>query len=130
MAKSIRPEQLSDAIAEELTLYHRNVLDKVNTLSKEAAQEMVKITKANAPVGARGSYKKNIASKRIRTSSHGDTYAWYVRAPDYRLTHLLAKGHFTRANDGSKTRADPFLHNACDKVLPKYEQDVKEACKG
>lgn len=130
MAKSVRPEQLGAAISGELTMYHANVLEKVNKLSDGAAKELVKITKSSAPVGARGKYRKSIASKRIRASAHGDTYAWYVRPPEYRLTHLLEKGHFTRAHDGSRTKAFHFLESACDTVLPKYEQDVKEACKG
>lgn len=129
MAKTVRPEQLGAAIAEELTLYHEDVLNKVNKLSKKAAKEMVELTKASAPIGARGSFVDSIDSKRVNASRFGDTYAWYVRPPEYRLTHLLEKGHWKR-NYSSKTKAFHFLQNACDTVLPKYEQDVKEACKG
>lgn len=128
MAKSVRPEQLGAAIAEELTIYHEDVLGKVNKLSKKAAQELVEKTQATAPIGARASFVSNIASKRLRASRFGDTYVWYVKAPDHRLTHLLEKGHATR--NGGRTKAFHFLRNACEEVLPKYEQDVKEACKG
>ena len=53
---------------------------------------------------------------------------WYVKAPDHRLTHLLVRGHATK--DGGRTKADPFLENALDVVLPEYEQNAREAVKG
>lgn len=127
MAKTVKLEDLGDAIAEELTLYHSNVTERVNELSEQAAKELVQRTKPTAPVGARGSFKKNIASKQNKKSRNGNTYAWYVKAPDYRLTHLLVRGHETR--DGRRTKADPFLQDAVDVVLPKYEKDVEEAIK-
>lgn len=127
MAKTIKPEDLGAAIEEELTLYHDSVLQKINNLSKQAAAKLVQVTKATAPVGKRGSFKDHIASKLYRKGARGNTYVWYVRAPDYRLTHLLVHGHATR--NGGRTRADPFLNNAVDQVLPEYERNVEEALK-
>jgi hypothetical protein len=54
-------------------------------------------------------------------------FIWHVKAPDYRLTHLLVKGHATK--DGGRTKANPFLQNALDQVLPEYEKEVEEAVK-
>lgn len=127
MAKTIKPGDIGAAIERELTLYHQDVTKKVDKLSESAAKDLVKKTKATAPVGARGSFKKNIASKQVVKGKRGSTYAWYVKAPDYRLTHLLVHGHATR--DGGRTKADPFLQNAVDEVLPKYEKDVEEVLK-
>lgn len=127
MAKTIKPTDLGAAIQQELTTYHESVLERVNTLSAQAAKDLVKKTKATAPKGARGSYRKNIASKLARKGQRGNVYAWYVKAPDYRLTHLLAKGHETR--NGGRTRPDPFLKNAVDGVLPEYQNNVEEALK-
>lgn len=127
MAKATKPEALGEAIAEELTLYHKDCTERVNELSAKAAKDLVELTRATAPVGARGSYKKNIASKRTQQSSNGDTYAWYVKPPDHRLTHLLANGHATK--NGGRTKANPFLQNACDEVLPAYEAAVERTIK-
>lgn len=127
MAKSIKPGDLGAAISQELTMYHAEVLDKVDQLSNDAVKKLVKLTKASAPVGHRGRYKKNIAGKRLYRKYYGSAYAWYVKAPDYRLTHLLVHGHATK--DGGRTKADPFLKNALDVVLPEYEDAVKEAIK-
>ncbi len=127
MAKTIKSTDLGAAIQQELTTYHESVLERVNTLSAQAAKNLVKKTKITAPKGVRGSYRKNIASKLVRKGSRGHVYAWYVKAPDYRLTHLLAKGHETR--NGGRTRPDPFLKNAVDEVLPEYQNNVEEALK-
>ena len=54
-------------------------------------------------------------------------FIWYVRPPDHRVTHLLVKGHATR--NGGRTKADPFLRNALDQVLPEYEKAVEESLK-
>lgn len=127
MAKGIKPADLTKAIAENLTIYHEDIVEKVNKLSENAAKTLVKKTKATAPTGKRGDFKKHIASKKIREHRNGDTFAWYVRPPDHRLTHLLVHGHATK--DGGRTKADPFLENALAEVLPAYENDVQEAIK-
>lgn len=127
MAKAIKPEQLGAAIGEELTVYHRDLTAKINKLSAKAAKDLVKKTRLTAPVGARGSFSKNITSRLSKKNRNGDTYAWCVNAPDYRLTHLLVHGHATR--DGGRTRGNPFLTNAMAEVLPDYEENVREAIK-
>lgn len=127
MAKAIKPEALAAAIADELTVYHRDVTEKIDRLSEQAAKDLVSKTKATAPVGERGSFRKNIASKRIEKTDRGSKYAWYVKAPDYRLTHLLVHGHAKK--NGGRTKANPFLHKAVDEVLPSYERSVEEAIK-
>lgn len=127
MAKGIKPAQLVDAIAQELTVYHTDVTERVNKLSERAAKDLVKKTKSTAPVGYRGSFRKNITSRVSKKNRNGNTYAWCVNAPDYRLTHLLVHGHATR--DGGRTRGNSFLANAVAEVLPDYEQKVKEAMK-
>ena len=125
MANRISAQNLGAAISQELTIYHEDVTRELDKLSSDAVKELVKITRATAPVGHRGTFRKNIAGKQLTKSRNGSTYVWYVKAPDYRLTHLLVHGHATR--DGGRTKADPFLHKAVERVLPSYEERVKEA---
>ena len=127
MGKSVKPENLGAAIAHELTIYHQDVTKKVDKLSQKAAKKLVTITRQSAPVGYRGSFRGNIASKQVKKGLNGSTYAWYVKPPDYRLTHLLVHGHETK--DGGRTRANPFLTNALAEVLPEYEKEVREDVK-
>lgn len=127
MANTIRPDQLAAALQEQLTIYGKEVQESVNDAGREAMKKLVKLTKANAPVGERGKFKKAIAMKEVDAGNGGKRFIWHVRTPEYRLTHLLVHGHPTR--DGKRTKADPFLKNAVDTVLPEYEQAVEEAVK-
>lgn len=124
---SIKVTGLGDAITQELTLYHQEVTDRVDRIGEESIKRLADLTRATAPVGARGSFRKNISSKRLVKRSTGSTYVWYVKPPDHRLTHLLARGHATK--DGGRTKADPFLSNAVDQVLPEYEDAVERTIK-
>lgn len=125
MAKTVNLKNLGDAIAEELSIYHENVIAAIDGLSDKAVKDLAKKTKATAPVGARGSFKKNISSKRLEKTERGSKHVWYVKAPDHRLTHLIVHGHATK--DGGRTKGNPFLQNALSEVLPEYEKGVREA---
>ena len=127
MAKTIKPRDLGAAIGQELTIYHAEVVEKLDAAGDAAVKKLVKVTKATAPKGERGSFRRSIASKRLKKDKRGSTHVWYVKPPDHRLTHLLVHGHATK--DGGRTKADPFLKDALDTVLPEYEEAVKEAIK-
>ena len=126
MSKSVKPENLAAALQQELSLYSDEVIDRVNQAGRESAKKLKKLTKATAPV-ASGSFKRNIATKEVDAGHGMKKFIWYVRPPDHRVTHLLVKGHATR--DGGRTKADPFLRNALDQVLPEYEKAVEESLK-
>lgn len=126
MSKSIKPEDLGAAIAQELTIYGEAVTEGIDSKGKEAMQKLVKITKATAPKGKRGNFKKNIAMT-TQTDGRMKKYIWHVKAPDYRLTHLIVHGHATK--NGGRTEPNPFLQNALDQVLPEYERDIEEVLK-
>lgn len=123
MAKSVKPADLGKVIEQELTVYHKGVTKRLNAAGEETIKALVKKTKATAPKRT-GRFRKNITSK-TEEAPRGNKYIWYVRAPDYRLTHLLAHGHAKAG--GGRVPGNPFLQNAVDEVLPKYEQAVEEA---
>lgn len=127
MSTRIKPENLGQAISQQLTLYRKDVLEKIDAAADKAVNDLVKKTRASAPVGDRGSFKKNIASKRLTKTQDSSVHVWYVKPPDYRLTHLLVHGHAKK--NGGRTKANPFLQNALDTVLPEYEKAVEEAVK-
>lgn len=127
MAKTIKPADLGEALEQELTIYHKGVVELLDEAGNKAMKKLVKLTRATAPVGARGSFRGSISGKVLFKNDRGSTHVWYVKGPDHRLTHLLVKSHATK--DGGRTKADPFLANALDVVLPEYEKDVQEAVK-
>jgi hypothetical protein len=124
---SIKATGLGDAITRELTLYSQDVTERINTSGDASIKQLAKLTRATAPKGARGEYRKSIASKRLVKRSTGSTYVWYVKAPNHRLTHLLVHPHATK--NGGRTKADPFLQNAVDEVLPEYEAAIERTLK-
>lgn len=126
MSKAIKPEDLGKAIQAELTLYSERVVQRANEVGRTSANKLKKLTKATAPV-ASGSFRKNIAVKEVDAGHGMKKYIWHVKAPDHRLTHLLVHGHATR--NGGRTKADPFLANALNTVLPEFEKAMEEAAK-
>lgn len=125
MAKTtIDPRMLGGEISRQLTLYHKDVSQKVNAVGRKAIKKIVDQTKATAPIRT-GDFVDSITYTTDRNRLGDDTFTWGVNAPHYRLTHLLAKGH--QNVDGTRTPGDPFLENALETVLPEYEQEVEEA---
>lgn len=123
-SQRIAPDDLSAALGEALTVYQKSVTDQLNNLSEKAVTKLVQRTKATAPVGDRGRFRKKISGTLKVKRINGNVYAWYVQAPDHRLTHLLVHGHATK--NGGRTKANPFLQNALAEVLPEYEREVEE----
>ena len=121
---------LDDALQAMLANYNAYTQEAVDACSWRAADRLREITKATAPVGARKKFKRSIDVKEVYKTCgkyRGRTYVWYVKPPDHRLTHLLVHGHATK--DGGRTKADPFLQNALDRVTPDYLKEVEDALK-
>ena len=123
----IKPSELGPAIEQELKLYQRRAIERVNDAGQEAVKALVRKTKATAPKQS-GAFRKAITSKETVNQATGDKrFVWGAKAPHYRLTHLLVHGH--AKTNGGRVQGDPFLKNALDEVLPAYEKAVEEAVK-
>lgn len=133
MSRHVRIEGLHEAIDRELEIYSEAVNQGIIKCTKSAMRDLVNKTKATAPVGKRhGAYRDNITSDTSKLKGSAKTgrdfsATWYVKAPDYRLTHLLVNGH--EKKNGGRTRPDPFLKDAVDSVIPEYEQKIEEVVK-
>lgn len=118
-------DQLSEAISRELTLYNKNVIDGVKKQAKQSMDQLVKDTKATAPVGKRKKhYKDSIKSKKVSENDRSVMYQWYVAGSDYRLSHLLENGHALR--NGGRVAGTHFIKNASDPILQAYLDAVEE----
>lgn len=134
--RRIHAGELGAALEQNLTIYSEEIDEGLRHVTEDSMRKLVKKTKATAPKGRRnGQFKKNITAdyqtlRRRGSKSKGQfrgrtiRATWYVKAPDYRLTHLIVKGH-EKAN-GGRTKENPFLRNALDEVLPEYERNIEE----
>ena len=121
-------DQLSEAISRELTIYSANVIDGIKKQAKKSMDQLVKTTKATAPVGHRDEhYRDSIKGKKVSESDRSVNYVWYVEGSDYRLSHLLENGHALR--NGGRTEGTHFIKNASDPILQQYLQAIEEVIK-
>jgi hypothetical protein len=123
---SIKPEDLADAIQQQLTIYGQKVSENCYAAGAKAVKALVDRTKPTAPA-LRGDFRRAIASKELERSVRGFRFAWYVKKPHYRKTHLLVRGHAKQ--NGGRVQGDPFLDNAMSEVLPAFEKDMEDALK-
>ena len=123
----VQSEKLTDAVLEMVREYHEDVSDQVYKVGRKAIKELERKTIDTAPIGRRGEFRTHIASKSERDRLDRMKHIWYVKAPEYRLTHLLVNGH--KLWWGGRAKANPFLKDALKDVLDDYIKDVEKAIK-
>lgn len=127
MSTKVSVDGLADVITQQLTIYGKTVKEGINEVAKKSIMQLVKDTKATAPVGNRKKhYRDSIKSKSYHTT-RSDKYVWYVDGPDYRLSHLLENGHALR--NGGRVEGTHFIKNASDPILEQYIKAVEEVIK-
>ena len=119
-------DKLSEAINKELSLYHQDVIEKIKKEAQTSVKQLVKDTKATAPVGTRKKhYRDSITSKKLSENDRSVSYVWYVKGPDYRLSHLLENGHAKR--NGGRVEGTHFIKKASEPIIEQYIKAVEEA---
>lgn len=124
MSTVIEIDDLAKAIQGVLDNYNSEIVKGVKKETKRAMKDLVANTKADAPVGKRKQhYKDSITSKKVVENADGLIMRWYVKGSDYRLTHLLEKGHATRS--GRRTKAYRFVSKNVDRIETWYIPAIK-----
>lgn len=133
---AITIDQLDEALNDVLRQYAKDAEADVDAATKEAVATLVKLTRGSAPRGtrkralrlnaygdgqARPHFFTSISSRKQPTGG----YLWYVKKPNLRITHLIAKSHASRG--GGSVRGDPFLVNSLQTTLQEYMENLRKA---
>lgn len=120
----INPERLSEEINNELRIYSESITKGIKKANDDCMKEFVNDTKRDAPKGTRKKFYKNITSKTTLNKPNRKVNTWYVKDPEYRLTHLIKNGH--AKPNGGRTKANDFITPNYNKLENEFENKVKE----
>lgn len=123
MAK-IKIDGLASAIEEVLRDYSRVTQEAMRRAVNKTARDTVERLRETSP-GQGGDYAKSWATKETgkeRASSYQRVI--YSKAPNYRLTHLLEKGH-AKVN-GGRVPAQPHIAPAEEAAIEQFERELRD----
>lgn len=131
MAK-IDIDKLSIEVIKNLNSYAKVTSDTVERAVKETAKETVKELRVTSPVGS-GDYSRSWKSKRDATARGKNKYNMivYSNKPNYRLTHLLEKGHpiVKKGRTVGSARAIPHIKNAEENAIERLRYKILKEIK-
>lgn len=117
-------DQIANKIAEELKNYSDEVVKKVDVTSLYIAKRSVAKLKKVSPTDS-GDYAKGWSFKTEKRYGMPDRQEIHVKAPHYRLTHLLEYGHATA--NGGRTKAQPHIKPVEEEVITDFVKGVEDA---
>ena len=127
MAK-IKIDQLAAEIAKGLADYSQDVVEKVNVSSERVGKEAVKRLKRTSPKRpGSGKYAKSWTMKTEPEVGQPHKRIVHVKAPHYRLAHLLEYGHAKVG--GGRVEGRPHIRPAEEEVIREFTREVEEAIK-
>jgi len=98
---------LAEAIQAELSAYTEEVTKDVKAAVDQVTKEVNETIKEHVTFTERsGDYVKAFRTKKTYEDRSKKVDTWYVKDPEYRLTHLLENGHALPQGG----RADAFPH--------------------
>jgi hypothetical protein len=121
---NINIDQLANEIAKGLSEYSQEVVEKVNISSGRVGKAAVKRLKETSPKDS-GDYAKSWAMKTEPEIGQPHKKIIHVKAPHYRLTHLLEHGHAKVG--GGRVEGKPHIRPAEEQVIRDFTAEVEEA---
>lgn len=126
---NILPEQLSDVLMGILEEYDEQIVEGSCKAVDKTMRRMVSRSKADAPKRElpgrpAGTYANHITSKVLSRSKTEYTKVWYVKAPEYPLTHLLNNGH--ALHQGGRWEGTGFLTKIAEDEKKSFEEAVRQ----
>ena len=124
MATNVKTDEIASTITKWLTEYTEDVTDIAKEVVDEIADGVMEETKAHITWYDK-EYSNSFALKTSFENARNKRRTWYVKAPHYRLTHLLEFGHVTR-NGTTRTRAYPHVRYGDEYAKDNFERLMKE----
>lgn len=115
--------QFADAISKELSEFREEKIGNMKKIIDDVAKETTSDLKQTSPKRT-GEYAKHWANKTVTESALKKNRVVYNRNPEYRLTHLLEKGHAKRG--GGRVSAIPHIEPAYEKADKEIERRIKQ----
>ena len=124
MSITIRADELNSAIKGQLENYNSLIIKGIKSEVKKAMKDFVQNTSESAPVGKRHKhYKDQITSRVSENTNTSFIMEWYVKDPDYRLSHLLEKGH--RTKNGGFVPGFGFIASNLSVIEAQYTRGIE-----
>lgn len=125
--QTINPENFAATMDEVLQTFNHNVVTYTDEAAKEAGKIAVKLLNQISPVRKTGGGRPGRYRKGWRVTQKKSGVVYVHNATDYRLTHLLEKGHVTylhgvRVKDA---RAFPHISVAEQRVQEEFPKLLK-----
>lgn len=116
-------DEFDDYLDKTFEAYNKDVEDALDRAGNKCAKKTNEVIKKHCKFKGE-KYIRAFRIERVKTSSLTSHWRWYVKAPYFRLTHLLEKGHATRK--GGRTRAFPHIQYGEEFARSNYEHYTKE----
>ena len=120
---NISIDQLADAITAQLNTFETSVREGVKKAVDETMDEMIRETRSTAQVRT-GRYKRKISATVGENTLMKYSKVWHVKNPDYRLAHLLDKGHKLR--NGSRDEGNQHVLIAEQHAVENFQRKLEE----
>lgn len=120
---NISIDQLADAITAQLNTFETSVRDGVKKAVDETMDEMIRETRSTAQVRT-GRYKRKISATVGENTLMKYSKVWHVKNPDYRLAHLLDKGHKLR--NGRRYEGNQHVQTAEQHAVENFQRKLEE----
>lgn len=128
--KGIRPEQLAAEIHKQLKEYTDEVKEGIWDTAMKVSESAVQRLKEDSPKRHKGKNAGKYAKDWMRTLDK-DGVVIHNKAPTYRLTHLLEKGHQLRCGGRKigEVPAYPHIANVEKDCIKEYVEQVERMIK-
>lgn len=122
----ISPDNLQEAISNQLKLYDKDVAKAIKKTVEDVASETKDVIDAHMTFkDISGKYRDSIKLTTQYEDEYTKKITWHASGKEYRLTHLLEKGHATR--NGGRTKAYPHIKYGDEYAKKELPKRIEEA---